>query len=108
MSERPQTGSTTEYKTPPSPCETANGGLGCGMIEACMKNKMACFDYFAYAQGADNSPSACIHYPEPTWVPTKEIHALMYSDGIKPMGVAETKRLHFKKYQELENTGIIG
>ena len=98
MKQRPLPGNTMEYSTAPSPCETANDGLGCGLIDSCSKHKMSCFDYYAYcrADGGGGRPET--FYPEPMDTPTKEIYALMFTDGIKSLGVYVTKRIHRERF----------
>ena len=96
------------HRTPESPCETANDGLGCGMIDVCRDKKLACFDYFAYSRTVEFSASNGVYYPEPRRMPTQQIYALMFNDGVKPMSMSKTKRLHLEKYAELQNGAIIG
>ena len=98
MNRRPLQGNTLEYDIPPSPCETANDGLGCWMVATCARKKMACFDYYEYQHRDSGGGQRGTYYPEPRSTPTEEIYALMFTDGIKSKGVHITKRLHIERF----------
>ena len=76
----------------PSPCETKNGGRGCGFRLTCEKRRMACFQFWLYV--VERKP---VHdtdeFHSVSHIPSEKIYSLVFTDGIEisekgPHGVA--------------------